>query len=86
MELKKSTRKDTKYMVLVSDKWIHFGDKNYQHYEDKTPLGLYSHLDHHDVERRNRYLKRATKIRDKQGNFTCDDTHSSNFFAIKYLW
>jgi hypothetical protein len=48
-----STRKNKKYMILNDDnKYIHFGDKRY---EDFTK--------HNDLERRKRYLDRATKIK-----------------------
>lgn len=55
----KSTRKDKKYMVRLSNgRLVHFGALNYEHYQDKTPLKLYSHLDHLDESRRNRYYAR----------------------------
>ena len=43
-------------MVLVNDKWIHFGDSRYEQFRDSTPLKLYSYLDHKDKERRRNYL------------------------------
>lgn len=85
---KKSTHKNKKYMVYVNSikKWIHFGDLNYQHYEDKTPLKLYSNLNHLDKKRRNNYLKRAKGILDKNGNLTYKNIESPNYYSIKYLW
>lgn len=32
--LRISERKYKKYKVYVEGRWIHFGDKNYQHYKD----------------------------------------------------
>ena len=48
--------------VLYNKKWIHFGDNRY---EDFTI--------HKDPERRQKYLKRAMSIRDKQGNLTANN-------------
>ena len=48
----KSERKNKKYAVVVNDKVIHFGDTRYQQYQDKTPLKLYSYLNHYDEKRR----------------------------------
>ena len=86
IEIKQSTHKNSKYMIYYNNHWIHFGDKNYQHFHDKTPLKLYSYLDHNDKERRTAYLKRAMGIRDKQGNLTYNNKNSPNHYAIKYLW
>lgn len=85
-EFKKSTRKDKKYMVYYNNKWIHFGDSNYQHYKDSTPLKLYKYLDHKDIERRNLYKKRARGILDKKGNLTYLDKNSPNYWAYHFLW
>ena len=51
MEIFRSTRKNKKYMVKYNDKWIHFGDTRYEHFRDKTPLKLFSYLDHNDDKR-----------------------------------
>ena len=90
MEFKKSTRKNKKYMVRLLDNptngWIHFGDLRYEHYKDKTPLKLYSNLDHNDKQRRKDYLTRSMAIKDKQGNLTYNNKNSPNYYSIKYLW
>jgi len=67
-----STRKNKKYMILNDDnKYIHFGDRRYQDYTK-----------HNDLERRKRYLDRATKIK---GNWK-KDKYSPNNLAINLLW
>jgi hypothetical protein len=67
-----STRKNKKYMVKSPDnKLIHFGQMGY---EDFTK--------HKDKERRDSYLKRATKIK---GNWK-DNKYSPNNLAINLLW
>ena len=87
----KSTSKNKKYSVYVKGdnaklKLIHFGDTRFENYKDTTPLKLYSHLNHNDPIRRDRYLHRAKGIKDKQGNLTWKDKNSANYYSIKYLW
>lgn len=86
----KSNRKHKKYKVTFQEKGktynVHFGDVRYQQFKDSTPLKLYSHLDHKDKERRKRYLARATKIRNKEGQLTKNNKKFANYWAIKYLW
>jgi hypothetical protein len=59
-------------------KRVPFGDVNYQQYEDKTGLGLYSHLNHYDKERRRLYKNRH-KGEDR-------NKFSSGFFSMRFLW
>lgn len=75
--IRKSTRKFKKYMVLHNGKWIHFGDTRYQHFKDRTPLKMYSHLDHNDPARKRRYYQRHGTTRDKS---------SAKYWANLYLW
>lgn len=86
-EFKKSTNKNKKYMVKTpSGKWIHFGAREMEHYKDSTGLGLYSHLNHGDKERRRKYLARAKGIKNKNGELTWNNPESANYYAVKYLW
>jgi hypothetical protein len=80
-----SDRKDKKLKVYVNDKWIHFGQTNYQHFNDRTGL-LPKSESHHDEDRRRLYLARATHIRDKEGKLTKNDPNSSNWHALRILW
>lgn len=80
-----STRKDKKLMVNVNGKWIHFGNSNYQHFFDKTGL-LDKKLNHKDIKRRLRYLKRAKGIKYNNGKFTYSDINSPNYHSINILW
>lgn len=77
MELKKSTRKNKKYMIKYKDRWVHFGDKRYQQFKDSTPLKLYKHLDHGDKNRRKLYYARHGKTA-KIG--------TPKYYSHKYLW
>ena len=65
--------KQTKKLKLIS-----FGNDTYQHYRDKTGLKLYSHLDHLDHKRRERYRRRHDG---EQKN-----KYSSGYFSYYYLW
>ncbi len=81
----KLTKKNKKYSVFTpSGKKIHFGDKRYEQYKDK--IGKYSHLDHNDEKRRERYLKRAKSIKDKEGNLTWNNPESPNYYSVRQLW
>ena len=71
-----STRKNNKYMAtLPGGKKIHFGSPNYPDY-----------LIHKDKERRDRYLARAKKIKNKQGELTYTNPESSNYWSVNLLW
>jgi hypothetical protein len=82
---KKSTRKDKKLMTEVNGKKIHFGAKDMEHYMDRTGL-LSPAYNHYDDDRRDRYLKRAKGIRDKNGNLTWTNPMSANHHALHILW
>ena len=72
-----------KYNALLQDKKtkqikkISFGDIRYQQYKDNV-LGLYSHLDHNDIKRKNNY--RTRHKHDKLNEY------SSGYFSYTYLW
>ena len=71
-----STRKNNKYMVTLPEgKKVHFGSPKYPDY-----------LYHKDEERRDKYLSRATKIKNRQGELTYKNPNSSNFWSYNLLW
>lgn len=86
----KSPRSGKKYRVEFSlgkkDYVLDFGQLGYEHFKDKTPLKLYSNLDHMDRTRRKSYLSRSRGIRNGSGKLTKDDPRSSNYWSIRYLW
>ena len=75
IDLKKSNRKNKKWMVNYNNKWIHFGQKGYQDFTQ-----------HKDLDRRRSYLKRSKGIKDKKGNLTYKNKNSSNYWSINILW
>ena len=71
-----SKRKNNKYVAtLPSGKKIHFGSPNYPDY-----------LIHQDKERTDKYLARATKIKNKSGELTYTNPESANFWSVNLLW
>ena len=71
-----SSRKNNKYMVKLPDgNKVHFGSPKY---EDFTI--------HKDKERRDKYLSRATKIKNKKGELTYTNPESPNFWSVHLLW
>ena len=67
-----STRKNKKYMIMNDDKkWIHFGQLGY---EDFTK--------HLDEQRRELYIKRASKLK---GQWK-ENIYSPNMLSIVLLW
>ena len=71
-----STRKNNKYMAtLPGGKKVHFGSTKYEDYTI-----------HKDKERRDKYLSRATKIKNKKGELTYNNPESPNFWSVNLLW
>jgi hypothetical protein len=73
IDLRLSSNPKKKYMIYNPEKkkWIHFGAMGYQDYTK-----------HHDEQRRDRYLKRATAL---PGNWK-HDKYSPNNLSIHILW
>ena len=78
IKFEKSKAKGKKYAAILPDgKRVNFGALGYEHYKDRTPLKLYSHLDHNSLERRKLYYQRHNKDYPK---------YSADYFSKKYLW
>ena len=71
-----STPQNNKYVATLSTgKKIHFGSSQYPDF-----------LIHKDKERKERYLARAKKIKNKQGELTYTNPDSANFWSVNLLW
>ena len=71
-----SKRKNNKYVVkLPSGKNLHFGSSQYPDF-----------LIHKDNERKEKYLSRAKKIKNKKGELTFENPESANFWSVNLLW
>ena len=81
----KSNRPFKKYSAILQNKStkqfskVHFGDTRYQQYKDTTGLGLFTHKNHLDIDRRKNYRARH-RGHLKPGNY------SAGYFSYKYLW
>ena len=69
-----SKRKNNKYVVEHEGKKIHFGSTKYEDY-----------LIHKDLDRREKYLAKAKKITNKNGDYTCNSPSYSNYWSVKLL-
>ena len=65
---------------------IKFGDPKYQQYHDRMPEPAFADKNHGDEDRRRSYLARSSKIRNKNGELTCNDPFSPNRYSILLLW
>lgn len=74
-EVKLSDKKDKKLMVLINDKWIHFGQKN-----------SVTFIEGADEKKRNAYRARASKITRKNGEYTYNIAYTANFLSYHLLW
>ena len=71
-----SKRKNNKYVVtLQNGKKVNFESSQYPDF-----------LIHKDDERKEKYLSRAKKIKNKQGELTYTNPESSNFWSVNLLW
>ena len=61
--------------TLPGGKKIHFGSSHYPDF-----------LIHKDKERKERYLTRAKKIKNKQGELTYTNPESANVWSVNLLW
>lgn len=87
LSFKKSNRKDKKYSVITpSGKTVHFGSTRYEHYKDSSGLALYSHLDHNDEKRRDRYRARHAKILLKDGTPAYKNKEQAAYYSWHFLW
>ena len=94
----KSSRPKKKYMAMIENlktkkrRTIHFGASDYPQYKDRTPLKLYSHKNHGDKKRMQRYFKRHSRsIGNRKKAIEFEKKKSKGFYNAKilsheYLW
>ena len=71
-----SKRKNNKYVVtLPGGKNLHFGSSQYPDF-----------LIHRDEEKKDKYLSRAKKIKNKKGELTYENPESANYWSVNLLW
>ena len=69
-----SKRKNNKYVVEYKGKTIHFGSTKYEDY-----------LIHKVLDRREKYLAKAKKITNKNGDATYESPSYPNYWSVKLL-
>ena len=69
-----SKRKNYKYVVEYNDKKIHFGSAKTDDY-----------INHHDHVQREKYLKKAKQIKDKDGRLTHKLPFYPNYWSVNLL-
>lgn len=86
-----------KYTALVENKKtkkvrkIHFGDRRYPQYKDKTTLKLYAKNNHVTKKRRDNYLNRHSGTKNRKKAIEKERKKSKGFYNAKilsheYLW
>ena len=69
-----SKRKNYKYMVDFMNKKIHFGSTKTEHF-----------ITHKDQVLRDKYLNKAKKIKNKDGQFSYQNPDYPNYWSVKHL-
>lgn len=81
----KSKNLKKKYDAIIVNKKsgkiyrIPFGASDYEHFRDRTSLGLWSEYDHNDPVRRSLFRARHKKTYDPE-------SYSPTYFSWRYLW
>ena len=86
-----------KYTAIVMDKKtkktrkIHFGDRRYQQYKDRTPLKLYKSKNHDTRKRMQNYFSRHSGEKNRKKAIQKEKRKSKGLYNAKilsheYLW
>ena len=70
---------------------IHFGDRRYQHYKDRTPLKLYAKKNHNERKRMQGYFSRHSGTPERGKAIKKEKQKSKGIYNAKilshvYLW
>ena len=80
-----------KYTATVKNKKtkktriLHFGDKNYQQFKDRTTLGIYTHKNHGDKRRQENYYNRHSGEKNRKKAIAKEIRHSEGYYTPKLL-
>jgi hypothetical protein len=86
-----------KYTAFVKDKKtkkvrrLHFGDRRYEQYKDRTPLKLYSHKNHGTRKRMENYFSRHSGTKNRKEAISKEikkskGKYTPKILSHKYLW
>tara|TARA_B100000886_G_scaffold333044_1_gene286481 strand:- start:1851 stop:2156 length:306 start_codon:yes stop_codon:yes gene_type:complete len=70
---------------------IHFGDRRYPQYKDRTPLKLYKHKNHNTRKRMQNYFSRHSGTRNRKKAIQKEMEKGNGYYTAKilshkYLW
>ena len=70
---------------------IHFGDRRYQQFKDRTPLKLYQHKNHNTLKRMQNYFSRHSGTKNRGNAIKKEINRSNGYYTAKilshkYLW
>ena len=96
IKLKKG-KHQKKYTAYIKNKKtkkirkLHFGDKNYEQYKDRTPLKLYKHKNHNTRKRMQNYYSRHSGTKNRLKAIKREKKKSKGYYTSKilshiYLW
>ena len=85
--IKKSTRKNKKYMIYnpKTMKYVHFGERGANHFKDVSPIRMYTNLNHNDPKRRRNYLLRHHGVSSKKEALLKEQKLKGTVYTPKYL-
>ena len=86
-----------KYTAYIKNKktkklrLLHFGDKRYQQYKDRTPLKLYKNKNHGTRKRMQNYYSRHSGIKNRNKAIKHEKKKNKGYYTPKilshiYLW
>jgi len=70
---------------------LHFGDRRYQQYKDRTPLKLYKNKNHYTRKRMHNYYSRHSGTKNRKDAIVKEKRKSKGYYTPKilshiYLW
>ena len=70
---------------------LHFGDRRYQQYKDRTPLKLYKNKNHNTKKRQQNYFSRHSGTKKQKNLINKEIKKNKKFYtpkilSHKYLW
>lgn len=74
-----------KHLASKKLRTIHFGDKNYEQFRDRTKHGLYSYKNHGDKKRQENYYYRHSKEKNRKKAIKKEIIKSNGYYNAKIL-
>ena len=70
---------------------LHFGDRRYEQFKDRTNLGIYTKKNHNDKRRQNNYYNRHSGVKNRKKAIHKEKINNNGYYTPKilshvYLW